>query len=519
MPTWQKNDSLDEIVIELTRIVAKTEKLQFDQLSKSFGSSPKDFIDSVKDLTMSEDSWTLHNFTDYATEFYSRIEETAVTLPDIKKRFLKGLRPIRFAERVSLDPDVDKAENDRSGIKTIMRKGNVVWANILETFEEAKALGMIKDAEKKSSEPVQKTKSEKPCHGKKKQEGKKEAEEKKPRKKTPYSILSADACSSGGACTSSFDSSCSSFLSSISSSFLIVLALCLLGGIYEAYATDKTVKKPAYWFKLIDAPLRVALLDVTGTKKVRTDEEAKKFKKDLFSLQGPHQEVVTGRHLGHFWVVTGEGLVSLDAPATSYDLHTELFTVVMEKSLSVTSFIKYVTNFKRIVSQAQDTKTTVAPEEKPRQDNPYRKRKRCPYCHKYGHGIRDCRKKKEADAKKGQVKSIRTIAETKVQDSCEVELTLKDNQLPKVMCLLDTGASVSCIMKAFLQQNKNIWDQRNQVPVPYVLADGTKRKSLGSITLNFKLRKPEGNLLEDMENFMIIDDQADTEDMVILGAR
>ncbi|GKT28304.1 hypothetical protein ADUPG1_000569, partial [Aduncisulcus paluster] len=96
---------------------------------------------------------------------------------------------------------------------------------------------------------------------------------------------------------------------------------------YEAYAADKTVKKPAHWFKLIDAPLRAALLDVTGTKKVSTDEEAKKFKKDLFSL---------------------------DAPATSYDLHTELFTVVMEKSLSVTAFIKYVTNFKRIVSQAPD---------------------------------------------------------------------------------------------------------------------------------------------------------------------
>ncbi|GKT13279.1 hypothetical protein ADUPG1_010240 [Aduncisulcus paluster] len=147
----QKIKKVDEKIIRLTDKTIDIEKKLHDELfkemSKSFGcSTTKSVVDSIKELKMADKNWTLANFTEYAHEFYSRVQGASMTtIPDIKTKFIDGLRPRRFAERVKILEKVDEAPNDIDGIKVLLRQGGIVWNEILETFEEAKELGMIPD--------------------------------------------------------------------------------------------------------------------------------------------------------------------------------------------------------------------------------------------------------------------------------------------------------------------------------------------------------------------------------------
>ncbi|GKT34515.1 hypothetical protein ADUPG1_007857, partial [Aduncisulcus paluster] len=94
---------------------------------------------------------------------------------------------------------------------------------------------------------------------------------------------------------------------------------------YEAYKADPSVIRPTQWHRLFDPPLLAALQLVTGIKTISNESELAEFKKKL---------------------------IELDAPSSSFDLHTELSVIHMEHDMSITSFINYVTTFKAVVSRA-----------------------------------------------------------------------------------------------------------------------------------------------------------------------
>ncbi|GKT26806.1 hypothetical protein ADUPG1_004718, partial [Aduncisulcus paluster] len=88
--------------------------------------------------------------------------------------------------------DVDQASNDVCGVRTMLREARKVWMEILETFEEAKALGMVTMSDEKEIETGQDMKQgkERSERGKKKKsEERKEVVIKRPPRrssKNPY---------------------------------------------------------------------------------------------------------------------------------------------------------------------------------------------------------------------------------------------------------------------------------------------------------------------------------------------
>ncbi|GKT33393.1 hypothetical protein ADUPG1_002477, partial [Aduncisulcus paluster] len=147
---------IDKLTEESFVIEKNIDEKLFTEMSKSFGcTTTKEVMDSVKELKMNDDKWELCNFTSYATDFFTIIQESSGVMPDIKRKFLLGLRPKRFAERVSMIEDVDQASNDVCGVRTMLREARKVWMEILETFEEAQALGMVTMSDEKEIETGQ----------------------------------------------------------------------------------------------------------------------------------------------------------------------------------------------------------------------------------------------------------------------------------------------------------------------------------------------------------------------------
>ncbi|GKT32505.1 Transposon Tf2-6 polyprotein, partial [Aduncisulcus paluster] len=163
-------DDLDKLLSKLKEASEKIDDDLFQKLTESFGgSTTKDVIDSIKLLKMDDCVWTLDNYTGFATGLFGRVKDAKGIIPEIKKKFISGLRPARFAERVMMLEKVDQAPNSTTGIKTLMREANVVWMEILGVFEEAKSLGMLKYELK---EEEQKTfEGEKKPHTERKSEG------------------------------------------------------------------------------------------------------------------------------------------------------------------------------------------------------------------------------------------------------------------------------------------------------------------------------------------------------------
>ncbi|GKT36471.1 hypothetical protein ADUPG1_009433 [Aduncisulcus paluster] len=64
--------------------------------------------------------WKLDNYAGFATGFFGRVKDAQGIILEIKIKFISGLRPARFAERVTMLEKVDQAPNSITGIKTLM---------------------------------------------------------------------------------------------------------------------------------------------------------------------------------------------------------------------------------------------------------------------------------------------------------------------------------------------------------------------------------------------------------------